>query len=171
MGCSSIKKSDLIFFCIIYLGDSHSSSAAQQVSKVVSQIIFFGLNSKFGTLWWDLCDRFCHITMLKAVKEGSNAPNLRQSCAKYIGTPTKIINKRIIDVKMPPLSPKSMLSVSMGALGVWYSNSKNLIFLQFFFEKFKFLKRLKCKFFCLPPLPQYQCWSFPESRTPYDQHW
>ena len=73
---SSIKKCDLHFFVLfIWVIVTHLALHSRCQKWFLKKN--FCLNSKFGTLWWDLCDRFCHIMMLKAVKEGSNAPNLR----------------------------------------------------------------------------------------------
>ena len=155
----------------VFHDDNHSSSSAQQVSKVVLQIIFSCFNIKFGTLWWDLCDRLCHIMVLKAVGEGSIAPNLRQSCAKYIGTLTKKNKNWFYGLKMPPY-PQNQCWVFIWWL--WVLGTQiwdNLNFLKKKIKNLIFLKKNEMKLFCLPPTPQYQCWPYPRSRTPYDQHW
>ena len=91
-------------------------------------------------MWWDLCDRFCHSMMLKAVEEGSIAPNLRQSCAKYIGTLTKKNKNWFMNLKcLPCLQNQCWVSIWwLWVLGtqIW----DNLNFLKKF-EKFNFFEK------------------------------
>ena len=75
-----------------------------------------------------------------------------------------------MDLKCLPCPPKSMLSVYMMTLGPWHSNLRQFKFFQKKMKNLIFLKKIEMKLFCLPPTPQYQCWPYPRSRTPYDQH-